>query len=121
MTGRGPTPGIDEVRIWDIVNRGWHDMSPSQKQFWEMIRINPERWLTDPNEYRPKMAWVVAIIGQYVIWFNEFWCDNEMNGIDSGFGCSAYQTHGQIGSHFSMLDMPLSDAVQTMLHKAQRT
>ena len=114
-------PGIDEARVWDIVNRDWLDMPPSQKQFWELIRIDPERWLADPYKYRPKMAWVVAVIGQRVIWYNECWFGDQLDGMDSGFGCSTYSTHGEIGSHFSMLNMPLSDAVQTMLHKVRPT
>lgn len=114
-------PGIDEACIWDIVNEGSLDMSPAQKQFWELIRIDPERWLADPYKYRPKTAWVVAVIGHHVIWYNECWFGDQLDGMDSGFGCSRYATRGKIGSHFSLLAEPLPDAVQTMLHKVRPT
>ncbi|UVC07067.1 hypothetical protein IHQ71_17755 [Rhizobium sp. TH2] len=121
MSEHSPMPGIDEARIWDIVNQGWLDMSPSQKQFWEFIRIDPEQWLADPYKYRPQMAWVVAVIGHHVIWYNECWFGDQLDGMDSGFGCSNYTTHGKIGSHFSRLDTLLSNAVQTILHKVRPT
>lgn len=103
----------------EIVNREWADMSPAQKRFWEVISVHPEKWLAEPDEYRPQSTWVVAIIGRHVIWYNECWFGDKLDGMDSGFGCSHYTIHGTVGAHFSMLSLPLCDAVQMMLNRVQ--
>lgn len=113
--------GIDEARIWDIINRDWLEMSPTEKHVWELIKITPERWLAEPYKYRPKMAWVVAIIGAHIIWYNECWFGDELNGMDTGFGCAHYARHGQIGPNFTSGADSLKAAVSAILGRVRPT
>lgn len=114
-------PGIDEAQIWDVVNQAWPDMSPTEKHFWELIRINPERWTAEPYRYRPRMAWVVAIMGRHVIWYNECWLGDELDGMDTGFACARYAVRGQIGPTFSLGADSLKNAVRVMLNQVHST
>ena len=119
MNDHSPMPGIDEAQIWDLINQDWVKMSLAEKQFWELISIIPERWHSDPYKYRPKDAWVVAVIGAHVIWYNECWFGDQLDGMDSGFGCSYYTAHGQIGENFGGGEWALGDAVRAMLNRVR--
>ena len=119
VSEHSPMPGIDEAQIWDIINEEWPEMSPAEKGFWELIKIVPERWLSKPYKYRPREAWVVAIIGAHVIWYDECWFGDELDGMDSGFGCSHYVKHGQIGNNFAGGGCPLDFTVGVMLSRVR--
>jgi hypothetical protein len=119
MSDTGAAFGKTEAQIWDLNNEEWPAMSLAQKHFWELIKITPEKWLSQPYKFRPREIWVVAIIGTHVIWYDECWFGDEFDGMDSGFTCSNYASHGQIGDSFSGTGS-LMDAVRCMLGRLDR-
>jgi hypothetical protein len=69
-----------------------------------------------PYKFRPVEVWVVAIIGSHAIWYNECWFGDQLDGMDSGFCCSNYAVHGQLGDDSSVVGM-LGDTVQIFLNR----
>jgi len=96
---------ISEARLWDKIIAAEGRMNPQIFRLWEAIKINPEKW-THKTYGKPSGGfWVVAIIGNRVIWFN----DNE-----DGFNCSSYVVVGKFTEYFCNQD-ELERAVQHVL------
>jgi hypothetical protein len=62
-------------------------MNAHQERLWEAIRITPEKWALPPWGDLGGGFWVVAIIGEMVIWYND---------IEEGFNRSNYRRYGTI-------------------------
>ncbi len=78
---------ITEAQIWDEINASEKRMSFPQQHLWEAIRIYPEKWKQDPWGKAGNGFWVVAIIGNTVVWYNDF---------EHGFNRSKYVKYGEI-------------------------
>jgi hypothetical protein len=92
---------MDEARLWDLMNDARDRMTFPQKRLWQAIRIDPQSWSN--TTYGPHTRfWVVALIGQKAIWYNDF---------EHGFDLTPYRTHGEIGA-FSGNQFELELAVQ---------
>lgn len=76
-----------ESEIWDLINHSYERMSLEQRRVWEVIRIMPQKWIQHPYGDQGGGFWVVAIIGQTVIWFND---------IEDGFNRSGFNVFGEI-------------------------
>ena len=63
------------------------DMSDEQRNFWDLIKIVPEKWLEKRYGNEGNGFWVVAIVGRQVIWYND---------IEEGFNISKYEVFGEI-------------------------
>ncbi len=70
-------------------------MDPRARRLWEAIRIDPEKWQLPPYGDTGHGFWVVALIGQSVIWYND---------VEEGFNRSRYAAYGTIGDYWCNQD-----------------
>jgi len=99
---------ISEGALRRRVAQGVARMSPAQRRLWDAIRIEPQKWELHPYGDAGNGFWVVAIIGQTVVWYN----DNE-----DGFNRSRYSTYGQIEDYWcnqDELDLAVSYLMNTL-------
>jgi hypothetical protein len=78
---------LSEERLLELINIGRKRMNPFEKRFWDSICIPPEKWKQHPYGGPGEGFWVVAIIGQIVVWYND---------IEDGFNRSQYVNYGEI-------------------------
>ena len=86
---------ISEVGIWDSINESYERMNPEQRRIWEVIKIEPQKWGQEPYGNEGNGFWVVAIIGNTVIWFND---------IEDGFNRSTFTEYGKINEYYCNQD-----------------
>jgi len=91
-----------EEKLWDEINDGWSRMSFKQRNLWEVIKRTPEEWTL--KGYGP--CWVVALIGETVIYYNHF---------EHGFNRSPWSQFGII-DYYQSLQSGLEEAVQMQLN-----
>ena len=80
-------------------------MSPPQQNLWEAIKIDPIKWSQEPYGNQGGGFWVLALIGNTAIWYND---------IEEGFNRSKYTKYGQIDQYWCNQDQ-LEWAVQHIL------
>lgn len=97
---------IAEEALHDMLNSAWQRMSLPQRRLWEVIRIEPQKWVLHPHGDLGGGFWVVALAGQTVVWFND---------IEDGFNRSHYTVHGTIGDYWCNQDL-LESTVQHILN-----
>lgn len=98
---------ISEDKIWDDINEAWKRMTITQRNLWEVIRIMPEKWDQDPYGKPGGGFWVVAIIGNTVIWYND---------IEDGYNRSTFSTYGVINEFWCNQD-ELERAIQSVINQ----
>lgn len=98
---------ISEKAIWDDINSAWKRMSFEQKHMWEIIRINPEKWVQNPWGNDGGGFWIVALIGKTVIWYND---------IEDGYNRSSFTKYGEINEYWCNQD-ELEWAVQHIINQ----
>lgn len=86
---------ISEAAIWDSINESYERMSLEQRRVWEVIKVEPQKWAQTPYGNEGGGFWVVAIIGNSVIWFND---------IEDGFNRSSFKKLGEIEQYFCNQD-----------------
>lgn len=69
-----PTPEdwqpVSEERVWDKINEEWPLMDFQQRRLWDIVKIVPEKW-SNEQKYYDHGSWVVAIIGSWVVWYDD--------------------------------------------------
>jgi len=75
----------------EIISFTESDIEDHLKTFWELIRIEPEKWKEKDYGEEGGGFWVVAICGKKVVWYND---------IEEGFNISIYHTYGEIQDYF---------------------
>ncbi|GGY21785.1 hypothetical protein GJV26_26975 [Massilia dura] len=96
---------ISEAELWDKIIGAEGRMSPHIFRLWEVIKITPEKWSEKSYGMDGGGFWVVAVIGNRAIWFND---------IEDGFNCSSYIVTGKLTEYFCNQD-ELEMAVQNIL------
>lgn len=96
---------ISEAKLWDKIISAEGRMNPQLLRLWETIKILPEKWSEQTYGTVGGGFWVVAVIGNRVIWFND---------IEDGFNCSSYVVAGKLAEYFCNQD-ELEIAVQHVL------
>ncbi|MDR3322779.1 MAG: hypothetical protein LBS89_01055 [Zoogloeaceae bacterium] len=81
--------------IYDKIIRMETELRGDLWNFWQMIKIAPEKW--EETSYGKNIGgfWVVALCGKRAIWYNDF---------EYGFNISAYRSYGKIGEYFCNQD-----------------
>ncbi|OBY58835.1 hypothetical protein [Pseudomonas sp. AU12215] len=95
---------LSEFELWNLINEAESTMRPSLYRLWEAIQIAPEKWQQVPYGQRSGGFWVVAVIGQQVLWYND---------IERGFNISVYRQFGVIEEYFCNQDS-LVETVQSL-------
>jgi len=87
MTTWTPT---SEESLWNDINSAYNDLSASEARFLDAIRIPPQKWALDPWGTQGGGFWVIGIIGNIVLWYND---------IEEGFNNSRYTNFGVIDKY----------------------
>jgi hypothetical protein len=66
------------------------EVEPSIERFWQRIKIKPEKWQLPPMGDEGGGFWVVALIGQECVYYND---------IEEGFNISHFDTFGYINTY----------------------
>ena len=82
---------ITEAALMDRIAQGVSRMPPSHLRLWEAIRVDPQKWQLHPYGDAGGGFWVVAIVGQTVIWYND---------VEEGFNRSRYSAYGEIEDYW---------------------
>ena len=100
---------ITEIQLWDEINRGVASMTVKQSRLWNAICVTPQKWKLSPWGDLGGGFWIVAIIGQTVVWYND---------IEDGFNRSGYLQMGVIKDYWCNRD-DLNWTVQCLLDEIQ--
>jgi|688.fasta_scaffold340213_2 hypothetical protein len=100
---------INEAQLLDEIKRGVASMTLEQSRLWDAIRVLPQKWKLSPWGDLGGGFWVVAIVGQAVVWYND---------IEDGFNRSGYLQLGVINDYWCNQD-DLNWTVQCLLHEIQ--
>ena len=103
---------ISESALRDRVAQGVARMSPPHVRLWEAVRVEPQKWQQHPYGDAGGGFWVVAIVGQTVIWYND---------IEDGFNRSRYSAYGQIEDYWcnqDELELAIDYLMSTLEHGA---
>jgi hypothetical protein len=86
---------ISRAALLDRIARGESQLSPRQRRLWHAVRIEPQKWQQLPYGTPGLGFWVVGLVGQTVIWYND---------IEEGFNRSRYSTFGTIDDYWANQD-----------------
>jgi hypothetical protein len=104
-----PWVPISEPELLQSLKEARERMDAPQRRLWDLIRIVPQKWQSSPYGDQGDGFWVVALLGQTVIWFND---------IEEGFNCSRWIQFGQIDEYWCNQDQ-LEWTVQELLDTMQ--
>jgi hypothetical protein len=79
---------LDELS--KLIYEGETKMNGDLRSFWEQIKIKPEKWQEQSYGQEGNGFWIVGIIGQQILWYND---------IEEGFNTSSYSQFGGIGEY----------------------
>ena len=82
---------ISLIELNEWIHRGELELELEMLNFWNLIKIEPQKW--QEQEYGDDGGgfWVVAIFGNEIIYFND---------IEEGFNISPYKNFGEIKEYF---------------------
>lgn len=93
---------IDE--IYDQISTAERELNGDLWNFWQLIRIDPQKWQEKTMGAEGDGFWAVAICGRRVIWYND---------IEEGFNMSQYTLYGHIDGYWCN-QYDLKEAVQQL-------
>ena len=82
---------ISKEALHQRIAQGVARMSPDQLRLWNVIRVEPQKWKQEPYGREGSGFWVVALVGQTVIWYND---------LEDGFNRSRYSSFGVIEDYW---------------------
>jgi len=79
---------LTELKEW--ISKGESKLEGEPLNFWNLIKIAPQKW--QEKEYGDEGGgfWVVAVFGNAVVFYND---------IEDGFNISPYTAYGQISKY----------------------
>jgi len=86
---------IELNELYDEILKTESDLNGELRNFWELIKIDPEKWSEPQYGDLGGGFWVVAICGKKVIWYND---------IEDGFNLSDYKEYGKIIGYYCNQD-----------------
>ncbi len=84
-------------------------MSPEIARLWEVIRVSPQKWTQDPWGREGGGFWVVAVLGNLAVWYND---------IEDGFNYSTHRDFKEIEDYWCNQD-ELEHTLYALLHFVQ--
>ena len=88
------------------IENGLKQMTRVQLDYWQRISIKPEKWVEKEFGKEGGGFWVIAIISDLVLWYND---------IEEGFNISNFSTYGEISGYKAE-----EDELQWSINKLQR-
>jgi len=98
---------ITKIELCNLINDSLNRMTVSQKNLWESIKIDPEKWQEPYYGKEGGGFWAVAIIGKTVVWYND---------IEEGFNRSKYDKPGTFPEYWCEQD-DLEKTIQIILNE----
>lgn len=86
---------IELNELYDEIRKTESDLNADLWNFWQLIKIDPEKWSEPQFGNKGGGFWVVAICGRKVIWYND---------IEEGFNISDYKVYGKIIGYYCNQD-----------------
>jgi hypothetical protein len=80
---------ISKTDLDALIARNLEECSVEQRQFFANVAVEPVKWKQSPWGDDGGGFWVVAVMGNRVLWYND---------IEDGFNVSRFQTEGSIPS-----------------------
>lgn len=81
---------ISEARLLSLIAEGEAKLEPPVLGFWERVRVRLVKWQLSPWGDVGGGFWVVAVLGQECIWYND---------IEDGFNVSRFEEFGRIADY----------------------
>jgi hypothetical protein len=86
---------ISEVGLSELIIKAVSGLDTTNGRLWKLIRLKPEKWQCHPWGDKGGGFWVVGLIGEQVIWYND---------IEDGFNISHYDKIGEISEYWCNQD-----------------
>ena len=86
---------ISEIELIDEIQKTETELNGELWNFWQLIKIEPNKWDEPTFGNEGGGFWVVAICGKKVIWYND---------IEEGFNISNYSKIGLIDGYYCNQD-----------------
>jgi hypothetical protein len=100
---------LSEGEVTSLIASAVAVMGPPARSLWSLMQVRPVKWQLHPWGDRGGGFWVVGIIGQQVVWYND---------IEGGFNLSRYDGPGEIAEYWCNQD-ELNHIMQAVLHQIQ--
>jgi hypothetical protein len=81
---------ISEDDLLALIAAAEPAMEPPARALWERIRLRPVQWALPPWGDQGGGFWVVAVVGQECVWYND---------IEDGFNVSRFEAFGHIADY----------------------
>jgi len=82
---------LSQEKLVDMIDNAEWMMESPVRAFWDRIKITPEKWQLPSMGDEGGGFWVVALVGQECLYYND---------IEGGFNRSPYDKSGQITNYF---------------------
>jgi hypothetical protein len=102
---------MPESTMLSLVEAAEHSLPREISYFWTRIRIRPQKWALSPWGDEGGGFWVVAVLGQECLWYND---------IEEGFNYSQCLRFGEIASYQvnqSTLEQQIEHLYRQMMDK----
>ena len=107
MVEKKEIPAVTEHDMFQIILDAELQLSSKGKRYWERIRIHPQKWIEKKFGKGCGGFWVVGILGNNIIWYNE---------LEDGFIISEYESFGTI-STYNSAEQKLSFLIEQIIRK----
>jgi hypothetical protein len=96
---------IQEHQLLESIENSQWSMEGLAKRLWELIKLSkPEKWQQHPWGDEGNGFWVVAVMGNACIYYND---------IEDGFNVSSFERWGEISEYFSN-QLELHELIQSI-------
>ena len=82
---------ISKIDLQDLISRAESVLTDNMYRFWKLINVEPEKWREKEYGDEGGGFWIVAILGNNVIYYND---------IEEGFNISEYEVYGEIKEYW---------------------
>jgi hypothetical protein len=82
---------ISEEALLSLIAAAEAAMDAPVLAFWERVRVRPVKWALPPWGDEGGGFWVVAVLGQTCVWYND---------IEDGFNISRFEAFGRIADYW---------------------
>ena len=100
---------ISLAQLLELVGEAEREMAPAERRLWHLARVTPAKWQLSPWGDQGGGFWVVGVVGQAAIWFND---------IEYGFNVSPYSQPGTLnayGCDQGSLQVPIFDLLKQIV------